>query len=674
MKRILLPLFCLCMAHAYSQQDCQHPQIVGPGTHSVSYTANSQVPAPICTNGQNNNPDKGAWFAYTPTETHTTTVNTVASMKDTRVHIYTGACAALLCVAGDDDSGGSPYYTSIATFTANAGQTYLIAFDNNWNSDNFSFTLTEAEFVQPMFTAQPFSIGGWMQNCVADMNGDYLDDIVSPDENFIRIHYQNANGSFTSATVPAQSTTFMPTWSIAAGDFDKNGYNDLVYGNDYGVCIMKANGNGTSYIAMDSPANKYIFSQRSNFVDINNDGNLDAFVCHDVEPNVYFLNNGTGGYTFYQSNTTPGAMNLGVYPLGGNYGSIWVDYDNDGDVDLFIAKCRGGGNPASIDELHRNNGDGTFTNVAAEAGFSDYHQSWSAAWGDFDNDGDMDVLVGASSDVAGSHKLMRNNGNGTFTNVTTGSGFDNFAPMEHEHVAYDFNNDGFIDVMGGGNTIMFNNGDMTFSPVAIPASPGPIGDLNNDGFLDIQNHNMIYINSDNGNNWLKLHLQGIESNRNGIGARVEIYTTGSPWAKQIRDVRSGDGFSKMNSLNVYFGLGAAESIDQVVVKWPSGTIDIIENPDINEALLVVEGSTLGISQQDSNTFALYPNPAKDVLNINANDQTIVKASLYDLGGKLIKSVSVDNGIIPVQQLAKGTYIIIMQDSNGKQHSSKFIKG
>ena len=674
MKQLFtIALVCLSPIALMAQEDCAHPQEVTPGTHAVSFDAESQVPPIICTTGQNNTPTMGAWFEYTPAETVTATVSTVASMVDTRVHIYSGGCDNLVCVGGDDDAGGEPYYTSIATFTAEAGVTYLIAFDDNWDDLDFSFELSESEFVPEMFTMQPVDLGtSFYKNCVVDLNGDYLDDLAAVDNGTsVKVLYQAANGSgFTPATLTTPSTTFMPDWSMSAGDYDKNGYNDLLYGNGNGFSIMMANEDGTAFDEiLNSPDGFYVFSQRSNFVDINNDGNLDAFVCHDVQPNVYYINDGEASGEFIQGG-------IGDYPSGGNYGSIWVDYDNDGDMDLFIAKCRGGGDDASKDELHRNNGDGTFTNVI-QADMADHHQSWSSAWGDFDNDGDLDVMVGASSNDEGSHRLYENNGTGTFTNVTEDSGFDDAGvPMNIEHVAHDFNNDGYIDVFNGGGVLMLNNGDMTFTMADVAPHGGPMGDLNNDGFMDVLNGNTVYFGADNGNNWIKINLQGVTSNRNGIGARIEVYTATEGMEKQIREVRSGDGFRYMSSLNAHFGLGTTEAIEKVVVKWPSGTVDTLLNPDINSALMVIEGeNVLGNVDFNNELFSIYPNPAGDMITINGNEMgEINEAGIYDLSGRLVASPEVFDNTVQVQALAKGTYIIMIKAADGKQHSAKFIKG
>lgn len=653
----------------HAQTNCSNAIPVTAGIHpSVSY-AGGVIPQPLCV-AYNSNTSAGIWYKYTATENKTVTITTNVpgyNLVDTRLHVYKGDCNNLTCIAGDDDSGGGGY-TSMASFAAEAGKTYTFAFDNRWTSAYFHFKLSESAYIPPFepgmsFTSQSVNISGSYIMGVVDMNNDYLDDIVKANNGSVTILYQAPNNSgFTEATLTSPTTNYMPGWSMAAGDFNKDGYNDLVYGAGSGASLLLSNSTGTGFPTLLTRPG--MFCQRTNFVDINNDGELDVFICHDVAPNVHLLNNGNNGFTQHQGG-------LGDHPNGGNYGSIWVDYDNDGDPDLFLAKCKGAGSNASLNELHRNNGDGTFTNVSVAANLSDMIQTWSTAWGDFDNDGFMDAMVGANSTASGTHKLMRNNGDGTFTDVTAGSGFDAFTSYGREHVAYDFNNDGFIDVMGAGGKIMFNNGNMTFSPVSIPAFSGPVGDLNNDGFLDILNDNVIYFNTGNSNKWIKINLNGTASNKNGIGARVEVYTQNG---KQIRDVRSGDGFEFMSTLNAHFGLGSATSITKVVIKWPSGVIDTIMNPPVNQALFVTEGSTMAVTDVSSTLFRIYPNPAKDVIEISGGAEADIKsASLYNLEGRLVMEKAVTDAKISVSQLAKGTYILILHDNSGATHTSKIIK-
>lgn len=662
---------------ANAQLNCANAVAVTNGTYNVSYTAGSEIPPMSCVGQVFDGDVRTSWFKYTPTVNHNLTVSSYIPGNptyDTKVNVYLGPCAALSCIGGNDDGG--PDATSVFTFPALVGNTYYIVFDDMYDDSNFSFTVTEGVFTPPAFNEAPIALTGEYQMAVVDMNGDFLDDIVGVNNGSVNIMLQEEDGGFTAVTRTAPNTPNMPNWSMAAGDFDKNGYNDLLYGNGSGAAIILASDDGASFDdIIQSDAGFYLFSQRTNFVDINNDGNLDAFVCHDVQPNVYFTNDGEGGAVFHQGG-------LGDHPNGGNYGSIWIDYDNDGDPDLFIAKCRGGGSTAGINELHRNDGNGVFTQIAGmnypENNMSDIIQTWSSAWADYDNDGDMDGLIGASSTSNGSHKLMVNNGNGTFTDGTAGTGYDTFTGLNIEHIAHDFNNDGWVDVYGGGGQIMYNNGDMTFTPIAVNAPHGPVGDLNNDGFLDIYSREFggsgtAYYGNPNENNWVKVSLKGIESNGNGIGARVEVFAAGDGWSKQIRDIRSGDGFEFMSSLNAHFGLGETDAIEKIVIKWPSGTVDTINNPSINSTLHVVEGETvLAVNEVANNMFTIYPNPVKDVISISGNNN-INKITVYDLNGRLVKTLDVTDGKASVQSLSKGVYLVTLTEISGKQYSSKIIK-
>ena len=508
------------------------------------------------------------------------------------------------------------------------------------------------------FIQESMPMGGY-DLTVVDMNGDHLDDIVSASSTNVKIQYQLVGGGFNEVNASTPSADFLPSWSMAAGDLDENGYTDLLYGNGSGVTFMIANDAGTAFTEISGP--QYVFSQRSNFADINNDGNLDGFVCHDVAPNVYYIGDGAGGLTFNQGG-------LGDYSSGGNYGSIWIDYDNDRDLDMFIAKC-GGEEARRMNQMLTNNDDGTYTENAAALNLADPMQTWSSSWADYDNDGDMDLFVGASS---GNHKLMRNNGNSTFTDVTTGAGVTGAAPNGHENVSYDVDNDGYLDILCNG-TILYGLGDLTFEDAdsnQLNYKNGSLGDLNNDGFIDAYYNGTIYWNNTTSNNWLKVYTVGTTSNVDGIGARVEIYTADGI---QIRDVRSGEGFEYMSSLNSHFGIGSNTEVTSVVIYWPSGIVDTVLNPSINTPLTVVEGETLSLENSFVNDLVIYPNPTKDVLNLSTID--ILDDAIYtvfDINGKRILNGKLNATTIDVSQLSSGNYILRII-SGQSMKSQKFIK-
>ncbi len=621
----------------------------------------------------------GEWYAYTPTQNYRVTISSDLPQnicKDTNFNVYTGTCSNnLICYSGDDNSGvitcnsGNTFSNlSKKTIDVEAGVTYYIVWDNKWSTAGFDFQITEEVIVIPVsYTSQTIATVNSSYNmCVVDMNNDGLDDIAGVSSNNLRVHYQGANGTFTMADFPITGTSRMPGWSNAAGDLNKDGYNDLMLGSTNGLSLWISNSTGTAYTNYTPGQN--IFCQRTNFIDVNNDGHLDAFSCHDIAPNCYYLNNGAGVYTYYQSTVTPGSYNLGA--VGGNYATIWSDLDNDGDQDMFVSKCSG--LPC---EIHRNDGN-TYTDISAQAGINVIPDSWSSAVFDWDNDGDMDILVGKNGSIQ--TILFRNNLDTTnnveeaYTNVTAGSGWET-GTSARDYVAYDFDNDGYQDVLSSANRIMFNQGDGTFSATNYTnLSIGAIGDLNNDGFLDIQNGSTIRYAVPNGNKWFVVKLKGIQSNSNGIGARVEIYGT---WGKQIRDIRSGEGFTYASTLNAHFGLGQATTIDKVVIKWPSGVVDTIMNPAANSAIQVVEGSTLGAQGFEYNNFTVFPNPAEDALTIQPGEKMagIEAAEVFDLNGRLVLRPAVNNNTVSVKTLASGAYLLVIKTVEGKLATQKFLK-
>ncbi len=590
------------------------------------------------------------WYTYTATADTTmillTHVQGVPD-TDTKVSLYSGTCGALNCIMGDDDSGYQ--FTSLIIFSVTEGTTYTFAFDNGFSSGAFSFDLHHLIVMPLTFTSVTIDGAAGIQGAV-DMNNDGRDDAVMPGYTSFDIGYQEDLAAYTVTNYPTTAAANTASWSFAVGDWDSNGHRDLLYGGGSGATFMNASADGLSYTQNTFP--QYIFCQRTNFVDLNNDGNLDAFSCHDVDANVGFLNDGNGNLVFTQG---------GYGTTCGNYGSIFTDLDNDGAMDLFVAKC--GCDPNDL--LMPNDGNGVFTNVAPSLGLSDSHQSWSSAWGDFDNDGDMDGFIGSSG--PGVHKLMRNNNDGTFTDVTVGSGLDTFTGSGIEWTTHDFNNDGWLDILGGGS-LHYNNSDMTFSSDVNAPGNGPVGDMNADGFLDLVNGNGYMANNGNANNYIRINLVGTVSNRDAIGARVTIT---SALGTQIREVRSGDGFHYMSYLGANFGLGADTQVEQVEVRWPSGAVEVITDLTINSAHTVVEGVPTAVGSLAEATFAVAPNPATDVVFVSGvAPNTMVQ--VLDATGKRVMNERLLGNDLAVSGLASGVYLLRVSTAQGVL-TSKFIK-
>jgi len=350
--------------------------------------------------------------------------------------------------------------------------------------------------------------------------------------------------------------------------------------------------------------------------DYDRDGLLDIFLANSARTNFLFHNNGNGSFS-----PVVAAMS-GPGPNGTSFnGATWADFDNDGYPDLFIF------NGAGHNWLFHNNRDGTFSQVHGAPFDTDPAQSPGAAWGDYDNDGFLDLfVVNGAFDALQHHNYLyhNNNGNGTFTKVTTGNivtDRGSFVTAAWE----DFDNDGNLDLFvsqdpggrGGTNRFYHNNGDGTFTPLTnsvLVADRGLFsgvawGDIDNDGFPDlfVSGYNQpsaLYHNQGNSNAWIMFKLVGTVSNRSPIGAKVRVKATirgKTYW--QMREVTNGDGFAG-NSLNPHFGLGDATNVDIVRIEWPSGAVQEFQNVAAKQFLTVTEPSRLTALSNGAPLFTL----------------------------------------------------------------------
>jgi hypothetical protein len=463
---------------------------------------------------------------------------------------------------------------------------------------------------------------GAMAKGVVDMNNDGRDDIIriysplNPSGGVLFIDYQQIDGSFRTDSI--RRVSWAVPQSIAVADLDRNGFNDLIMGGEYdGVHLLKQTSNGFTQIDLMEPK---IMMQGANLVDINNDGWIDYFACHDLGTNQIWANDKQGNLSpvsdWIDLTTNPSSNN------SGNYGSVWSDIDNDGDLDLYITKCSifamGYPNdPRRINMLFINDGMGHYSERAADYGLRINGQSWTSDFADIDNDGDMDCFV---TNHESNSMLLENDGTGHFSDITSRTGLGPLGkPLQA--LLRDFDNDGYVDLLVAGEEshLYHNNGNQTFSEVT-SAFGGKtlksfaIGDLNHDGFQDVYasyhdyqpttvgiSADELWMNQPNGNHYLAVTLKGVQSNSNGVGARLTIVANNQ---KQIREVRSGESYGIMNSLVQYVGLGSSSRIDRLEVVWPSGQHTVLQNLSVDQFLTIEEPSCKTTSCIPLNAFKI----------------------------------------------------------------------
>jgi hypothetical protein len=355
---------------------------------------------------------------------------------------------------------------------------------------------------------------------------------------------------------------------------------------------------------LDGPG---IFTQAMSMADFNNDGRVDVFACNDVGPSNIWITNGSG-IPEYDANVMPWATTCTGTSgdMSGNYGSTCTDFDNDGDIDLHISHCRQGVNSSDDcrrwDRLFVNDGTNHYSDLAADYGAQNREQVWTTDFGDYDNDGDLDMFQTTHSTTL---MLFQNDGTGHYTNVTAGSGllFDGFFL---QGLFRDLDNDTHLDVITGSTHYYFKGkGDGTFLmvPNVFPASKEmhsfAFGDFNSDGFEDVYATygdgyvdgdpgypDKLWMNTPNGNHFFNVDLEGTVSNRDAVGGRVTI--TG-PWGTMIREVHAGESYGITNTFTCHFGLGQYTTIPTVTIRWPNGQEQTLTDVHVDQTITVVEG-------------------------------------------------------------------------------------
>jgi hypothetical protein len=412
------------------------------------------------------------------------------------------------------------------------------------------------------------------------------------------------------------------------GDYNNDGYNDLFItrlGFFVGDAqLFRNNGDGT-FTDVTEEAGLKIWGPAFNasWVDYDCDGRLDLFVANNLggmfdrkTPNRLFHNNGDGTFTEVTEKA-------GLSTRWPTIGSAWGDYNDDGFPDLFLSNALG------KSQLYRNNGDGTFTDVSAEAGITEYCMGSTCFWCDYNNDGRLDIVQFTWSDHENVIHTMRhgegppdgqplriyhNNGDGTFTLRDRDLGLTGcWGTMSGN--AGDFNNDGHLDlVLGNGSprmdrleppVLLENDGqrfhNITFAaglPFGGKGHGATVADLFGDGRLSVLVASggvypgdlltmRVFCPKRLPGNYLNVRLAGVKSNRSAIGARICLEAGTS---KQYREVSGGSNFG-CTPFEQHFGLATLEKVDAIQIRWPSGLVQRFANLPANDTLLFTEEQT-----------------------------------------------------------------------------------
>ncbi|WP_417611625.1 PKD domain-containing protein [Owenweeksia hongkongensis] len=431
--------------------------------------------------------------------------------------------------------------------------------------------------------------GSWRSTALIDYNNNLTLDIFmgGGSLNANGLLYNSGDSTFLDSSSLAVITQSTVSGQSFWADIDNDCDLDVFWPDAYPATNPFFLNNGSAGFSQmnNVVTSSIIYSVTASWLDYNQDGDIDLFVpSWNGDTNYLYRND--GNLSFTRIDTGEIATSIGAI-----WSSISADYDNDGDPDIFMANNETNGK----NFLLKNHGGGVFKNDTSSIITKEGGSCNTASWGDFNNDGWIDLFVGRYQLT---NLLYKNNGDGTFTKITTGPLVTSNAKTGGS-VWADLDNDGYLDMYlsipgssANNNIIYMNNGNETFSDV----TSGPVyaetystegcnvADLNNDGFLDIINSNRssspisIFLNNGNSNNFLKLALHGSASNRAAIGSRIEIITASG---KQMRYMGAGSGRRSQEPFEIHFGLGQDTVIDTLKIFWPSNNVCTLSNVPVN---------------------------------------------------------------------------------------------
>ena len=463
---------------------------------------------------------------------------------------------------------------------------------------------------------------GWGQGCcVGDYDNDGWDDLFVTYFGKNVLYHNNGDGTFTEVAAKAGVAGNGKRWNTGCAfvDYDRDGRLDLFVAN---------------YIDMDLATAPVPESGPCLYKSV-----MVACGPPGLEGgrNILYHNNGDGTFTDVSEAA-------GIYSANGTYGLgvLTADFDNDGWPDIYVA------DDSTASALYQNKKNGKFQDIAIEAGCAlspdgKPQAGMGVSAADYDMDGNLDIV---KTNFAGdTPSLYHNQGGANFEDATFTAGLGAHTQFLGWGCGFfDMDNDGWPDILicnghvypeveqlkteagYAQRKLLYQNlHDGHFADISFQAGPGisdpgssrgaAFGDFDNDGDVDVVVNcvndypQLLRCDSKLDNNWIKVRTIGTKSNRSGIGARIACVTQspGQPRPhRQIDEVRSGGGYLSQNDLRVHFGLGKAEKVDLLEIRWPSGQVDTVKDVKANQVVYVKEGEGIARTMQ----FAWNPQARK----------------------------------------------------------------
>ena len=423
-----------------------------------------------------------------------------------------------------------------------------------------------------------------------------------------KLFVNNGDGTFSDVSATSGLDPDAPIATAAFGDVDGDGALDLFVAVDRAPDALYRNTNGAGPTIFEDASDAAGINgqaesvpMQATWVDYDHDGDQDLFCVHDGRAQSRLYQN----YGFLPLIDVAASVQIHTYPTETtccNMGIAWGDFDGDGWQDAYVTRIAHGG-------LYHNNGDGTFTDVAEERGALHNGMSWGVVFTDFDNDGDPDLFIVSTSGYDGTPTLLYRNDAGSFTEIGAQAGAS-FIMEAQGLAAADFNNDGRPDLV-------------------IPSHDG---------------QNKLLLNAtEEAGHWVEIQLQGQQSNRAAIGARVEVVAGETT---HVRAVSGGDSFASQSSARLHVGLGAATQIDTLRIYWGGDAVQEMTGLKADNAYVIVEGVTSTDREPAAvpERFRLdqnYPNPFNPATTIRyaLAEAGPVRLDVFDVLGRRIATLA-----------------------------------